>query len=115
MSFLRLRLPDAHVHFDDPKTQHMFEEVQSAFPELRSCAIIRELHTYGQALNLGEGKDGAVQHRGLGKWMMQAAERIAREEGYPSMAVISGIGVRKYYRTLGYRLAGTYMQKNLKM
>jgi len=29
------------------------------------------------------------------------------------MAIISGIGVREYYRKLGYHLEGTYMIKEL--
>jgi elongator complex protein 3 len=54
------------------------------------------------------------QHRGLGMRLMHEAERIAREEGYKKMAVISGVGVREYYRNkLGYTLEGTYMVKKL--
>ena len=46
--------------------------------------------------------------------LMHEAERIAREEGYKKMAVISGVGVREYYRNkLGYTLEGTYMVKKL--
>jgi elongator complex protein 3 len=44
---------------------------------------------------------------------MAEAERIAKEAGYRTLAVISGIGVRAYYRKLGYRLSGTYMVKKL--
>ncbi len=113
LSFLRLRLPDRHPVEVDAKTQRLLDEVQRNFPELRETAIIRELHTYGQALNLREGQTPAVQHKGLGKRLMQEAERIAQQEGFRSVAVISGIGVRAYYRALGYRLRGTYMKKKL--
>ena len=44
---------------------------------------------------------------------MAEAEKIARENGYEKIAVISGIGVRGYYRKLGYRLEGNYMVKKL--
>ena len=45
---------------------------------------------------------------------MEEAERIAREEhGSVKMVVISGIGVRDYYRKLGYELEGPYMVKML--
>jgi len=44
---------------------------------------------------------------------MEEAENIARVAGYKKIAVISGIGVREYYRTLGYELDRTYMIKNL--
>ena len=66
-------------------------------------AIIRELHVYGQALKLGqEGK--ISQHMGLGKWLMDEAEKICRREKIKELKIISGVGVREYYRKLGYEL-----------
>ncbi|MFH1327014.1 MAG: tRNA uridine(34) 5-carboxymethylaminomethyl modification radical SAM/GNAT enzyme Elp3 [archaeon] len=77
-------------------------------------AIIRELHVYGQSLKLGEkGKLG--QHTGLGKWLMSGAEKIAKENRIKKLSVISGVGVREYYRRLGYKLEDTYMVKNIKV
>lgn len=81
--------------------------------ELKDCALIRELHVYGQALKLGE-KGEMSQHKGLGKTLMNKAEKIAIEKRYKKLAVISGIGVRDYYRKLGYQLEGTYMIKRLR-
>jgi len=76
-------------------------------------AIIRELHVYGQALKLGEiGKLG--QHTGLGKWLMNEAEKIVEKKKIKELKVISGVGVREYYRKLGYSLVGTYMVRNFK-
>lgn len=75
-------------------------------------AIVRELHVYGQALNLGDrGKAG--QHKGYGKWLMDEAEKITKEQEIDKLAVISGIGVRQYYERLGYELEGFYMVKKL--
>lgn len=74
-------------------------------------AIIRELHVYGELVPVGKSK--RVQHAGLGKKLMAAAEKIAREKGHKKIAVISGVGVRAYYRKLGYRLKGAYMFKRL--
>jgi elongator complex protein 3 len=66
-------------------------------------AIVRELHVYGPALNLGvEGKLG--QHRGLGEKLMSRAEEIVRKKGIKNLKVISGVGVREYYKKLGYSL-----------
>ena len=78
-------------------------------------AIIRELHVYGQALDLGdkEKSDGIAQHQGLGKRLMLEAEKISRENGFKKIAVISGVGVREYYKKLGYKKEGEYMVKNL--
>ena len=75
-------------------------------------AIIRELHVYGKALKLGQqGKIG--QHTGLGKWLMDEAEKISKKSKCKKIYVISGVGVREYYRKLGYRLKDTYMVKFL--
>ncbi|MEK6817349.1 MAG: tRNA uridine(34) 5-carboxymethylaminomethyl modification radical SAM/GNAT enzyme Elp3, partial [Nanoarchaeota archaeon] len=66
-------------------------------------AIIRELHIYGQALNLGEeGFDS--QHLGLGKMLMAESEKIVKKNKIKKLKIISGIGVREYYRKLGYKL-----------
>jgi elongator complex protein 3 len=45
---------------------------------------------------------------------MVECERIAREEfGMRTMRVTSGVGVRGYYRTLGYGLRRPYMVRSL--
>jgi elongator complex protein 3 len=86
-------------------------------------AIVRELHVYGKSLelnkkNLSKKENqknepiGAVaQHKGFGKLLMEEAEKIARKEKVKKISVISGIGVRKYYEDLGYKLEDTYMVK----
>src|SRR3989338_743897 len=78
----------------------------------KHSAGIRELHVYGQAVAIGE--EGLVQHRGYGKQLMQEAERIAKEEWKCNkLIVISGIGVREYYRKLGYEKDGPYVSKKI--
>jgi elongator complex protein 3 len=54
-----------------------------------------------------------MQHKGYGKQLVQKAEDIARELGYHNIAIISGTGVRNYYRKLGYTLCDTFMIKEL--
>ncbi|MEA1937248.1 MAG: tRNA uridine(34) 5-carboxymethylaminomethyl modification radical SAM/GNAT enzyme Elp3 [Patescibacteria group bacterium] len=81
-------------------------------PELQ--AIIREIHTYGQMMPIKYKSKKSPQHIGLGKKLILEAEKITREEfGLKKIAVISGIGVRDYYRKLGYELENEYMVKNL--
>ncbi len=84
-------------------------------PEISSkTALIRELHVFGEAIGLGEKKVGGIQHHGLGKKLLEKAEQIAQEEfGSKKMIVISGVGAREYYRKLGYRQKGAYMEKVL--
>jgi len=77
-------------------------------------AIIRELHVYGQSLAIGEKSSSFIeQHRGLGKLLMKKAEELAKKEKISKLYVISGVGVREYYRKLGYRLEGSYMIKDI--
>jgi elongator complex protein 3 len=80
-------------------------------PEIENCALIRELHTYGQQIRIG--KKGETQHKGLGKKLILEAEKIAKKEGFKKNAVIAGIGVRDYYRSQEYESSGEYMKKSL--
>jgi elongator complex protein 3 len=79
----------------------------------KGTAMIRELHVYGQALKLGQKNPLVAQHRGFGKWLIDEAERISRENKCNKISIISGIGVRDYYKKLGYVLEDTYMVKKL--
>lgn len=81
--------------------------------ELEGAALLRELHTYGAQVPISEHDELASQHMGFGKRLVASAEDIARKNGYKKMAVISGVGIREYYRKLGYELEGTYMTKKL--
>jgi len=75
-------------------------------------AIIREVHVYGQSLKLGQRIKGISQHQGIGKWLMTSAEEIVNNEKIKRLKVISGVGVRDYYRRLGYKLGkDDYMVK----
>ncbi len=98
-AFLRLRIPGQ-------------ERLLSGWTVLEGAALIRELHTYGRHLPLRAHREDAVQHRGFGRQLVEEAERIAAQEhGLGRVAVIAGVGVREYYRRLGYALTETYMVK----
>ncbi|WP_424004688.1 tRNA uridine(34) 5-carboxymethylaminomethyl modification radical SAM/GNAT enzyme Elp3 [Haloarcula salina] len=83
--------------------------------ELQDAALVRELHVYGNAVGVGQqGGDEDHQHKGYGRKLLERAEELARDAGFPKIAVISGIGVRQYYREkLGYRQDGPYVSKRL--
>jgi ELP3 family radical SAM enzyme/protein acetyltransferase len=84
------------------------------FPILHDCALIRELHVYGRIMEKDTRSKRRVQHRGIGTMLMKEAEKTAINLNYEKMAIISGVGVREYYRKKhGYRLVDTYMVKNL--
>jgi elongator complex protein 3 len=91
--FLRLSLPQMGPPID----------------ELNGCAVIREVHVYGPALELGDRQAGTAQHAGLGTQLIEEAWRIAREEGYGRLAVIAAVGTRSYYRERGFEQGDLYM------
>jgi elongator complex protein 3 len=126
------------LSFEDLKRKNLYAFLRLRIPSFRStinnqqltilkdCAIIREVHTYGQMVAIGEKDKKAIQHFGFGKKLIIEAEKIARSLKFSfkklkqaknfkikKIAVISGIGVREYYRKLGYRLRDEYMIKCL--
>ncbi len=88
------------------------KEKNDIFPLLSNAAIIREVHVYGKSVPT-EKNIKKAQNRGIGKKLIRKAEQIARKENFSKIAIISGVGVRNYYRKLGYRLKETYMVKRL--
>lgn len=81
--------------------------------DLEGAAIIREVHVYGQSIEVGAGLPGAAQHVGLGSRLLLEAERISREGGYANLAVISAVGTRRYYAARGFEPRELYMVKPL--
>jgi ELP3 family radical SAM enzyme/protein acetyltransferase len=80
---------------------------------LKDMALIRELHVYSNLNNVGNNINESMQHKGFGKKLVFEAEKKALENGYTKIAIISGTGVRNYYKKLGYKLHETYMIKQL--
>jgi len=98
--------------------------------ELENAALVRELHVYGSQVGVGSeprrgqerasgeapraGTGDQQQHRGYGRRLLAAAERLAADAGYDKLSVLSGIGVRQYYREkLDYYQDGPYVSKRL--
>jgi elongator complex protein 3 len=83
-------------------------------PELSDSALLRELHVYGSLVRVGMDAEAAEwQHRNYGRALITRAEEIARGAGFRCLAIMSGIGVRPYYRKLGYERKGPYMIREL--
>jgi elongator complex protein 3 len=80
----------------------------------KDSTILRELHVYGETAAIGENTTDKLQHKGYGKQLLKKAESIAKQNKKNKMIIISGIGVRTYYKNLGYKKEGPYMVKNLK-
>lgn len=91
---------------------------ENIFPELRNAAIIRELHVYGRLISVSDRSKyrNRAQHQGFGRRLLQEAERITRQAPHnlQKIAVISGDGVKPYYRRFDYRDDGEYLVKDLR-
>lgn len=103
--FLRLSLPIPHA-------LALFDSQQA--PLLPQQAMIREVHIYGRAAHI-DGEAQNAQHLGLGKKLIQRACRLAADAGYNEINVISAVGTRAYYRSLGFTTSenGLYQTKRI--
>jgi elongator complex protein 3 len=81
-------------------------------PILHDTALIRELHVLGMqvSVNNTQNNENRTQHKNLGTKLMRNAELIGFMYN-KKIAVISGVGVRNYYRKKGYKLVDTYLIK----
>ncbi|MFA6537171.1 MAG: tRNA uridine(34) 5-carboxymethylaminomethyl modification radical SAM/GNAT enzyme Elp3, partial [Patescibacteria group bacterium] len=96
-AFLRLFLPtERKNHF---------------LKELKGSAIIREVHTYGKVSSFYK-KSKDIQHHGFGTLLTNKAIEISKKYNYKKLSVISGVGVRGFYRKLKFKKDGTYMSIN---
>ena len=83
-------------------------------PEITDkTALIRELHVYGNMIQIGSKNPSIGQHTGFGEKLLMEAENLAIDNGKEEIAIISGIGTRNYYRKFGYERKGPYMAKKL--
>lgn len=102
-SLLRLRIPSQY-----------FTREPHFIPELEWCAIIREVHTFGDQLSIWEKWSTFWQHIGFGKKLLQQAEKIATEKyKLKKIAVIAWVWARQYYEKRGYIKVWEYMIKSL--
>jgi elongator complex protein 3 len=98
--FLRLRKPSEDTH-------------RSELTE-KPSVIIRELRVYGPVVDIGKRDMDAWQHLGLGEKLLSEAEEIGRTDFDTSQILVnSGIGVKEYYRNLGFVDRGPYLAKAL--
>ena len=103
LGFIRLRIPNE-------RTQSRGKVIQ----ELNGCALVREIHVYGKATQVGDTSTTNTQHRGYGTNLLKKAEEIAyQEHGFNQIAVISGVGVKNFYRKNGFTDGQYYLIKNL--
>ncbi|MFA6963665.1 MAG: tRNA uridine(34) 5-carboxymethylaminomethyl modification radical SAM/GNAT enzyme Elp3 [Patescibacteria group bacterium] len=99
LALLRLRIPTNY---------------SESLPVLKNSAIIREMHTYGPQVAIGQNNDLAAQHQGFGTKLLSEAETIAKKEFYlDKVSIIAGVGVRGFFEKFSYKLDRCYMTKTL--
>jgi len=127
----------SHVDDDDHIFSYLRYRVNGVDGEKAGRAFIRELRVVGAPASLGvdplgdivgEGEEGCTpaidiepapptladsQHRGLGTRLLEWAEDMTVDEGIGVLDVMSGVGVRGYYRSKGYSLDKWWMRKRL--
>lgn len=96
--FVRLRVPSREHHRE----------------EMGGSSVIREIKVLGEVVPVGSHQGDLWQHKGIGKKLISEAERITSDEfGMNRILVISGVGVREYFRKQDYSRVGPYMGKVL--
>ena len=109
--YLRLSLPAAAPMQNRIDSR---DHLYSLIPELNGAALIREVHIYGQSLEVGTDLTGAAQHIGLGTSLLEKAEEMVKRAGFKSLAVIAAIGTRLYYEKRGFIRSALYMTKEIR-
>jgi len=100
IGYLRLRIPS--------------EKAERPEVSGEAVSIVRELKVCGPVVPLGEHFEEAYQHKGLGANLLFEAEKISLEKfDCKKILVLSGLGVKPYYKRLGYYSNGPYMVKKL--
>ncbi len=105
---------------EDKKMDVLFGYCRLRFPSqflreeiTKDSALIREIHVYSAAVQIGKKSDNSFQHRGIGKSLMAKAEETAKQNGKNKIVVLAGIGAKQYFARLMYNYDGPYMSKML--
>jgi elongator complex protein 3 len=79
------------------------------------CMIIRELRVVGREIPVGSKQYEGWQHKGFGSMLLDEAMRICGQEFDKHwLFVLSGIGVKQYYRKYhGFKDEGIYLKKSI--
>lgn len=113
---------ETFISVEDTKKDILIGYIRLRFPSLKAhrpeikaneTSIVRELHIYGPLVPVGTRSTYAWQHHGYGETLLKEAERVASENGKTRMIVTSALGVREYFKRLGYRRIGPYMGKDI--
>ena len=97
--FLRLRIPIREFH-------------KPAFECLEYCALIRELHVYGEVVPVGFSKENVSQHKGVGTKLLKMAEDCAYYRGNLQKVAVISDDIYKQLFEKDENSIGDYIQIN---
>ncbi len=100
--FLRLRIVNPQKNY-------------TIFNILKNRGLIRELHVYGNTNGVGVYSLKSCQHKGIGRNLLKIAEKKTRQHGINGIVVISGEGVKGYYRKYNYFEKDSFMIKDFNL
>lgn len=115
VAFLRLRLSKSAGYYNG----------KIIINELVNTALIRELHVYGETVQVNRVSEATIrsdnksnvdrtqQHVGYGSKLLNHAFAFAFLKDYKRISVISGEGVKPYYRRFGFYDGEYYLIKDL--
>ncbi len=113
------------VSFEDVKNDKLIGYIRLRFPsqrfsgekhwmsDLQDASVIRELHVFGEHISISGKDKKASQHKGYGRQLIEKAAGLTKQEGLSKLVVISGVGVREYYKKLGFEDGELYQYKNV--
>jgi len=112
--FLSFEDPDLDVLFGFLRLRRSSESAHRIELIEKPSVLIRELRVYGPVVEIGKRNADAWQHLGLGEKLMSEAEEIGRADFDATQILVnSGIGVKEYYRALGFSDRGPYLVKSI--
>jgi elongator complex protein 3 len=107
------------LSYEDPGSEVIGAYLRLRIPaEGRSGAIdepvVRELKVLGREVGLGCTASGPeLQHRGLGRRLLERAAELGRAGGGNYLYVTSAVGTREYYGRRRFERAGPYQRLSL--
>ena len=106
------------ISFEDKKKKMPLFPFENEGPLGKHYSLPKRRNDYKRSPCLRTGvalskKNSQTQHKGLGTKMIKKAEGISKKLGYKKIAIISGVGVKKYYKNkLGYKAQGRICGKD---